>query len=139
MISFSYNTAFVLDSENSVVNWLSEAISLEKHVLGDILYVFCNDEYLHRLNVDFLNHDTYTDVISFDYKVGKILHGEIYISLDRVKENAQDYSQSFNEELRRVMIHGILHYCGYNDKTSEDIAYMRQKEDEYLNRYLSFN
>lgn len=139
MISFSYNTAFVLDSENSVVNWLSEAISLEKHVLGDILYVFCNDEYLHRLNVDFLNHDTYTDVISFDYKVGKILHGEIYISLDRVKENAQDYSQSFNEELRRVMIHGILHYCGYNDKTSEDIACMREKEDEYLNRYLSFN
>jgi probable rRNA maturation factor len=94
--------------------------------------VFCSDEYLHKINVDFLNHDTLTDIISFDYSVGKELHGDIYISVDRVKENAVDFKTAFKDELSRVIIHGIMHYCGYKDKVNTDEKMMRSKEDYYL-------
>ena len=85
-----------------------------------------------KLNVDFLNHDTLTDIISFDYSVGKELHGDIYISVDRVKENALEFNVSFEDELARVIIHGILHYCGYKDKSDDDEKLMRSKENYYL-------
>ena len=96
--------------------------------------MFCDDNYLHKLNVEFLQHDTLTDIISFDYSVGKELHGDIFISIERVEDNAQDLGVDFEAELHRVMMHGILHYCGYKDKSKEDKKLMRQKEDFYLSK-----
>ncbi len=95
-------------------------------------YVFCSDELLHSINTEFLNHDTLTDIITFDYSLGKELHGEIYISTDRVRENARMYEVEFENELHRVIIHGILHLCGYSDKTEADKLEMRRKENECL-------
>ncbi len=132
MISFNYETEFLINDEASYSKWISDTILEENCREGDINYIFCSDDYLHKLNVDFLNHDTLTDVISFDYSVGKELHGEIYISVDRVKENALDFKVSFEEEMARVMIHGVLHYCGYKDKCEADEKLMRSKEDYYL-------
>ena len=132
MISFNYETDFNLDHTEDVSEWISKAITQENCKEGEINYIFCSDTYLHKMNVEFLNHDTLTDIISFDYSLGKELHGDIYISIDRVKENALDYKVDFNTELSRVMIHGILHYCGYKDKSETDQNLMRQKEDYYL-------
>jgi len=134
MISFNYETDFTLDNPEVISNWISKTILEENCKEGEINYVFCSDDYLHKLNVDFLNHDTLTDIISFDYSVGKELHGDIYISVDRVKENASDYEVSFEDELARVIIHGILHYCGYKDKSEADEKTMRSKEDLYLSK-----
>ena len=134
MISFNYETDFKLENTDKVSSWISETIVEEIHKEGEINYIFCSDDYLHKLNVDFLNHDTLTDVISFDYSVGKELHGDIYISIDRVEENAKDFNVSFNEELARVLIHGVLHYCGYKDKSEADEKVMRFKEDYYLSK-----
>ncbi|PIA78988.1 rRNA maturation RNase YbeY [Gaetbulibacter sp. 4G1] len=132
MIDFNYETEFLLDNSNEVSAWISNVISDEGFKEGDINYVFCNDDYLHNINVEFLNHDTLTDIISFDYSVGKIIQGDIFISIERVKDNAADFKVSFQEELHRVIIHGILHYCGYKDKTDEDAKLMRQKENHHL-------
>ena len=134
MISFNYETNFQLKDAKLLSNWISKTIKEEKYKEGEINYVFCSDDYLHKLNRDFLEHDTLTDIISFDYSIGKELHGDIYISIDRVKENAEDYEVSFNDELSRVMIHGILHYCGYKDKTEADKFNMRTKENYYLEK-----
>ena len=132
MISFNYETDFELDNSEELKSWISKVILEENCNEGDINYIFCSDEYLHKINVEFLNHDTLTDIISFDYSVGKELHGDIYISVDRVTENASDYGTKFNDELDRVIIHGILHYCGYKDKTKDEENLMRSKEDYYL-------
>jgi probable rRNA maturation factor len=94
--------------------------------------VFCDDDYLHKLNLQFLNHDTLTDIISFDNSLGKQIHGEIYISVERVKENAGTYQVAFLEELHRVIIHGVLHFCGYKDKTKKQQETMSRKENEAL-------
>lgn len=132
MISFNYEIDFKLESENNFSQWISDLIKEENCKEGELNYIFCDDDYLLRINQDFLNHDTLTDIISFDYSVGNELHGDIYISVDRVRENAKDYSVSFDEELARVMIHGVLHYCGYKDKTDDDQFIMTSKEDYYL-------
>lgn len=132
MISFNYETEFLWNEEAQVSTWLSEVIISEGFKVGEINYIFCNDDYLHKINVEFLKHDTLTDIISFDYTVGKILQGDIFISIERVKDNASDFRVSFLDELHRVLVHGILHYCGYQDKTVEDTKLMRQKEDQYL-------
>jgi len=132
MISFNYEIVFQLQTENLVMRWLEEVIRQEGCKEGEICYVFCDDAYLHGLNVEFLNHDTLTDIISFDYCVGKKLHGDIFISIDRVKENAVIYNENFNDELLRVMVHGLLHFCGYKDKTDSDIKLMREKENSCL-------
>jgi len=132
MISFNYEIDFELENSEEVKSWISKVILEENCNEGDINYIFCSDEYLHKINVEFLNHDTLTDIISFDYSVGKELHGDIYISVDRVTENASDYGTEFNDEIDRVIIHGILHYCGYKDKTNDDKILMRSKEDYYL-------
>ncbi|WP_405574626.1 rRNA maturation RNase YbeY [Winogradskyella sp. Asnod2-B02-A] len=134
MISFNYESDFNLDEEQSFSNWITNTILEENCKEGEINYIFCSDDYLHKLNVDFLNHDTLTDIISFDYSVGKELHGEIYISVDRVKENASDFKVSFEDEMARVIIHGVLHYCGYKDKSEDDEKLMRSKEDYYLGK-----
>ena len=132
MISFNYETQFKLENTEQLSEWISNTISEENCKEGEINYIFCNDDYLHKLNVDFLDHDTLTDVISFDYSVGKELHGDIYISVERVEENAADFNVAFQDEIARVIIHGVLHYCGYKDKTDADEKVMRSKEDYYL-------
>jgi len=130
MISFNYETSFELQDESKYEGWISEVIETEDKTEGEINYIFCDDEYLLQKNIEFLDHDTLTDIISFDYTMGNLLSGDIFISVERVKENAQEYNVEFDDELRRVMAHGILHYCGYKDKTEEDSTVMRAKEDE---------
>ncbi|MEW5676500.1 rRNA maturation RNase YbeY [Flavobacterium enshiense] len=130
MISFNYETDFQLDNEEAFENWISRVIVSENKELGEISYIFCDDDYLHKINVEYLNHDDLTDIISFDYSEGKILQGDIFISVERVRDNANDFKVSFEEELKRVVIHGVLHYCGYKDKTEKDELLMRAKEDE---------
>lgn len=132
MIDFFSETDFILDDKEEISKWISSIINLEEYEEGEINYIFCDDEYLHKLNVEFLNHDTLTDIISFDNSLGNQIHGDIYISVERVKENANTYNNSFKDELHRVIIHGVLHYCGYKDKTSEEENLMRKKENEAL-------
>jgi probable rRNA maturation factor len=130
MINFNYETEFTLENESAFSIWISKVIKSEKKKEGEISYIFCNDDYLLKINQEHLQHDFYTDIISFDYTVGNELSGDIFISVDRVKENSKDFGVSFDEELKRVVIHGILHYCGYKDKSESDEALMRRKEDE---------
>ena len=122
---------FQLVSQNLVSSWIEKTIETEGATLGAVSYIFCSDDYLHQMNVEYLNHDTLTDVITFPYNDNPI-EGDIFISIDRVKDNAQDLNIAFNDELHRVMIHGVLHLCGYSDETDEQEAEMRRKEDEYL-------
>lgn len=132
MIEFYSETDFQLINPNEITAWISTIITNENHELGEVTVVFCDDTYLHKLNVDFLNHDTLTDIISFDNSLGKEIHGEIYISIERVKENAGIFDVTFLDELHRVMIHGVLHFCGYKDKSKEDSLLMKKREDEAL-------
>jgi rRNA maturation RNase YbeY len=135
MISFNYETDFLLDGEIQFSDWISRVILSENKKEGDINYIFCDDDYILEINKQYLDHDYYTDIISFDYSVGNELNGDIFVSIDRVKENATDFNATFDEELKRVIIHGILHYCGYKDKSDEDEALMRSKEDEKTNMF----
>ena len=132
MIEFYSETDFNIEDTKALSRWISEIILNENHELGGLTYVFCDDAYLHKLNVQFLNHDTLTDIISFDNSLGKQIHGEIYISVERVKENAGTYQVAFLEELHRVIIHGVLHFCGYKDKTKKQQETMSCKENEAL-------
>lgn len=135
MISFNYELDFKLDDEQLFSDWLSKVIISENKHEGEINYIFCDDNYLVEINQQYLDHDTLTDIISFDYSVGKELHGDVFISVERVVENAQDFKVTFEEELRRVIVHGILHYCGYKDKNEEDEKLMRQKEEEKMKMF----
>jgi len=130
MISFNYELDFILENEEQYSSWISSVVVSENKKEGDINYIFCDDEYILEINKEYLDHDYYTDIISFDYSVGNELHGDIFVSVDRVRENASDFNVTFDEELKRVLIHGILHYCGYKDKSQEEERIMRQKEDE---------
>lgn len=132
MIDFNYENDFELPNETQVSNWISNVILSENKTEGDINFIFCNDEYLLQINQQYLSHDTLTDVISFDYSLGNEISGDIFISTERVEENATDFKTTFNNELNRVMIHGVLHYCGYKDKTEKDELMMREKENEKL-------
>jgi rRNA maturation RNase YbeY len=132
MINFNYETEFTLDNEQAFADWLSAVIVSENKNEGEINYIFCDDEYLHKINVEYLNHDTLTDIISFDYTVGNELNGDIFVSVERVEDNAKDFNVSFIEELKRVLAHGILHYCGYKDKSDSEAELMRAKEDEKI-------
>jgi probable rRNA maturation factor len=132
MISFNYELDFFLDNEYLYSDWISKVISSEIKYEGEINYIFCNDDYLLEINKQYLDHDTLTDIISFDYSIGNELHGDIFISIQRVKENAVDFNVDFQDELKRVMAHGILHYCGYKDKSEADETIMRQKEEEKM-------
>jgi len=135
MISFNYENDFELSNEEQLSNWISRVIASEEKKEGEINYIFCDDDYLLNLNEQYLNHDTLTDIISFDYSMGNEIHGDIFISTERVIDNAADFKVSFEEELKRVMVHGVLHYCGYKDKTEEDEALMRSKEDEKIKMF----
>ena len=132
MIVLNYETELLLDNQERVLDWISQSIENELYNEDAINYIFCSDEYLFDLNVKHLKHNTLTDIISFDYTIGKLIAGDIFISVDRVRENANKFNVSFRDELHRVMIHGILHFCNYNDKTKEEKSVMREKEDYYL-------
>lgn len=135
MISFNYETDFELENEAQYEDWISRIIESEGFDEGEINYIFCDDEYLHKINVEYLDHDTLTDIISFDYTVGNVLQGDIFVSVERVQDNAKDFNVSFEEELKRVLSHGVLHYCGYKDKSPEDEALMRSKEEEKMQMF----
>jgi probable rRNA maturation factor len=115
--------------------WLEEIILSEQKKLGEINYIFCDDEYLLKINQDYLQHDYYTDIITFDYVKGKTISGEIFVSLQRISDNASTLSKNYEEELRRVLAHGILHLSGYKDKSEEEEKEMRRKEDFYLDKF----
>lgn len=132
MIEFNYETNFTLKDEDKTSQWIEEIITSKGFKIGEINYIFCDDKYLHKLNVEFLNHDTLTDIISFDNTIGKLISGDIFISIERVRENATEFNVSFDEELHRVMIHGILHYTGLKDKTDNEKELMRLEEDKAL-------
>jgi len=131
-IKFHSECDFELKNPHPIMGCIQAVVKQEGKHIGEINFIFCDDEFLHKINLEFLEHDSYTDIITFDYSVGDELISEIYISVERVKENAPDYSESFEEELDRVVIHGMLHLCGYKDKSDEEEAIMREKENYYL-------
>lgn len=123
---------FSLKNKSSIKAWIKTVVEKEKRIPGDISFVFMSDQDLIKINREFLKHDTYTDIITFDYSEGKIIHGEIMISVERVKENSAKLKTGFEDELHRVVIHGVLHLCGYKDKKKEEKALMRKMEEKYL-------
>ena len=137
MISYNYEGDFTLGNEEQYSQWLSAVIESENKNEGEINYIFCDDEYLHKINLEYLQHDDLTDIISFDYCVGNEINGDIFISVERVAENAKEYNVELETELLRVMAHGILHYCGYKDKSDEDATLMRSKEDEKMKMFAT--
>lgn len=118
--------------EEKLIEWINNTIKNEQQKTGEINYIFCSDKYLLDVNKKYLNHDYYTDVITFDYTENKTVSGDIYISIDTVNENAKEYSKNSQHELFRVMIHGVLHLLGYKDATDEEKQEMRNKEDFHL-------
>lgn len=138
MIEFSIEDVNVpgLDSEHFAI-WLNQVIVNEGFETGDINVVFCSDEALLKMNINFLQHDFYTDIITFDYSEDSIVCGDLFISIDRVVDNAEILSTDYSEELKRVCVHGVLHLCGYKDKSKEEEHQMRLKEDFYLKKYVS--
>jgi rRNA maturation RNase YbeY len=132
-IRFFYEeTKYKIEYPRKTVKWIIESARWEKKSILEVNYIFCSDSYLLQLNQDFLSHDTLTDIITFDYSDGNNLSGEIYISIDRVKENSIKFRSHFHDEVLRVMIHGILHLVGYKDKKVREVSVMRKKEEAYL-------
>ena len=137
MIYFNYEGDFSLENEEHVAEWIERIIESEDKELGEISYIFCDDEYLHKINMEYLDHDTLTDIISFDYTEGNLISGDIFISVEKVQDNANDFNVPFEQELKRVLAHGILHYCGYKDKSEADEQLMRSKEEEKMNMFVT--
>lgn len=132
MIDFNYETDFEISNEVYYTDWITRVILSEKFEVGPLSFVFCSDEYLVDINIQYLNHETYTDIITFDYCEGNKVSGDIFISTERVEENARKYEVVFEEELLRVMAHGLLHLMKYKDKSVKDSEEMRLKEDEKI-------
>jgi len=136
----SADRAFHFNSKKPLKSFIQRIFLLEKQNLETLHYIFCSDDYLLQINKDFLHHDYYTDIITFNLSdTSKIIEGEVYISIDRVKENALLQKTGYKEECLRVIFHGALHLCGYKDKTKKEIIRMREKENEYLHLYLKTN
>ena len=131
MINFQFIDTEIMLLENKA-SWLKKVIANENKKAGEIVIVFCNDTYLNQKNIQFLKHDTLTDVITFDYSEGEQISGDILVSIDRIKENSEIFEVKFSSELDRVIVHGLLHLLGYKDKTKKDAKLMRCKEDFYL-------
>ena len=129
----SEDTSIPKFQKRKVTRWIKETILSEGHTLGDITFIFCSDAYLLEVNKQYLNHDYFTDIITFDYVEGGVVSGDIFISCDRVKENAAEFKTGFDNELMRIVIHGVLHLLGYKDKSKKDKLMMTSKEDYYLN------
>jgi rRNA maturation RNase YbeY len=129
---FTEDVDFKLKGKKDIKSWIKKVIGSENRVVGNINYIFTTDESLLEINKKYLKHTTYTDIITFNYNQGKILNGDIYISVDRVRDNAKVYSDNFEKELFRVLVHGVLHLIGYDDVSDSLEKVMRQKEDQYL-------
>jgi len=129
---FAEDIEFKIDKTDQYSSWINSLISNHSKIEGEITYIFCSDNYLLNLNKEHLNHDTFTDIITFDYTKTGIISGDIFISIDRIKENADTYTQEFSRELLRVMAHGVLHLIGFKDKTELDKAEMRKAEEEAI-------
>ena len=129
---YTEDIKFNLPHKQEVKKWLQTVILSEGKKTGEVSVIFCSDDYLLKINRQYLQHDYYTDIITFDYTEGETLGGDLFISVDTVRANADEYRQSFEQELRRVMVHGVLHLCGYDDATDEEQAVMRRMEDKYL-------
>lgn len=134
MVNIFYeDTPFILQEVENITAWINHTIDTEGCELSNINYIFCSDEYLHQVNVDYLQHDYYTDIITFDNSEEEgLIEGDLFISIDRVEDNAVQQKTVFHVELKRVIIHGVLHLLGYNDKTDEERNLMREKENAYL-------
>ena len=139
MILFHSETKFNLTQKLLHKRWLAALAKQEGFSIGDINYIFCDDDYLLKINLEYLNHDTLTDIITFDYVEDGVLNGDIYISIERVRENAVIFSVPFEQELLRVLSHGVLHLCGYKDKTDTDAALMRKKEDSAIQLFSTIH
>lgn len=139
MINFNFESAADLQQEAAVKNWLQASAAEEGFKINNLEVIFCSDDFLYGINRDYLGHDDYTDVIGFDYSVGKNLQGEIYISIDRVRDNALKYEVDYQKELCRVLIHGLLHFCRWEDDSPEKKDAMHNREDFYLSRLKEFN
>ena len=134
-IEYVYNTDFNLINEPKITSWLKNVISSEDFLLGELVYAFFNDDELKTINAKYLKHDFYTDVISFNETTGKTINGNIAISIERVLENSKEYNSSFEEELQRVMVHGLLHFMGYNDKTKNRKSQMNKTETQKIKMF----
>lgn len=135
MLSFHFEDVPEIPNTEKYSDWLLAIADSEGYELGELAYIFCSDNYLLKLNQDYLKHDTLTDIITFDYVSGKLISGDVYISLERVADNAKEFGVSEPEELLRVMAHGLLHLCGYKDKTIEDQTLMTKKENEKIKMF----
>lgn len=135
MIELFYESDFELKDAQIWIDWITESMKNEGKSIEELNYIFCDDEYLLEINRQYLDHDYYTDVIGFDNSYDNILTGDIFISEERIADNAKENNVSFENELARVMIHGILHFAGYPDKGEEEKRIMTEKEDFYLNRF----
>ena len=134
MIEFHFEIKFTLNNQRELHRWIEEVIISENKILGDLNYIFCSDEYLLEKNIKYLKHDNLTDIITFNFCEGEIINSDIMISIDRVKENSTIFENTFLDELHRVMIHGVLHLIGYDDKNKKEKQIMRDKEDFYLKK-----
>ena len=128
------DTSYILKNKRIISSWITDTIKEEEKQLEEISYIFCTDDYLLKINQEHLNHDTYTDIITFDYTEDGIISSEIYISVDRVRENAKNLGVGALDEMHRVIIHGVLHLCGYKDKSDLQSQEMRGKENYYLRK-----
>ena len=137
MIDFQYIENDKLSNTEDLNLWINNVIKEEEMIIGELVYVLCNDEYLLKKNIQFLNHNTLTDVITFDYSDDKIISGDILISTERVVENAKIFNVNYLTELHRVMVHGLLHLLGYNDKIKKEAIQMHEKENYYLNKFIN--
>lgn len=125
-------TGFLPSHPEKLKEWIETVVKNEGGQLQQLTYIFCSDDYLHQINLEYLDHDTYTDIITFPYAGLPVIHSDIFISVDRVRENANNLKLPFEEELHRVIIHGVLHLCGHPDKTETEARRMRAREDEAL-------
>ena len=128
-----------LKNKTKIRQWINSCAAAEQREIGEVTYLFGNDDYVLSANRQYLNHDYLTDILTFDYSEGGVLQGDVIISIDRVKDNAKQFGVSMENELLRVIIHGILHLCGYKDKTKKEAAVMRSKEESCLQKYYNNN
>ncbi|NND15732.1 MAG: rRNA maturation RNase YbeY [Eudoraea sp.] len=135
MIEYFYEGDFKLEATDNYTDWINKVMTSEERLLGTINYIFCNDDYLLAINQKHLDHNTFTDIITFDYSLGLVISGDVFISTERVEDNAKNFNVPFQEELLRVMVHGLLHLFGYNDKTDKERVIMRAKEEEKIKMF----
>ncbi|GMN07884.1 rRNA maturation RNase YbeY [Croceitalea sp. MTPC5] len=135
MVDFNYEIDFALNNEEEYSDWIHRIVVKDAKNMGALSYIFCDDKYLNKINLNYLGHDTYTDIITFDYGNGMEISGDIFISVERVRDNAEKYNTEFEVELRRVMSHGVLHLFGHKDKSNEEAKLMRLEEEKAMKMF----